>query len=69
MKVTMGYQHQDMSDCGGNCPCGDPGNYVAITIDGLDLEIRCWCGRKRSGKFDDDAERDAFLAKRKATVT
>lgn len=62
-EITIPYQHQDMSDMGGNCPCGDPGNYVAVDITGLDFTIHCWCGRKRPGTFDDQAERAAFLLK------
>ena len=60
---TIPYRHQDMSDMGGPCPCGDPGNYVAISFTGLTFTIECWCGRSRGGKFDDEAEKTAFIAK------
>lgn len=59
---TIGYQHQDMSDMGGPCPCCDTGNYVCIEINDLDFVVICWCGRQKTGQFDDEAERADFIS-------
>jgi hypothetical protein len=60
---TIGYQHQDMTDMGGRCPCWDPGNYVLIEIDDLNVTITCWCGRRKTGQFDDEDDRANFISR------
>lgn len=47
------------------CPCSDLGDYMMASQGPgpLDVVLRCWCGATASGTFDDETERDQFLAR------
>lgn len=60
--LTMGYQHMDLSQVGGDCPCNDPGNFVMVDIDEMEMTIRCWCGGFKNYTFDSEAERTQFIS-------
>lgn len=61
MSLVFGFRHVQGIP---SCPCGDPGNYACMEQDDSDplsFTIRCWCGGKLGGRFDNDEERAAFL--------
>jgi hypothetical protein len=61
-EVVFGYRHINWPGFK-NCPCNDPGNYVAFEVrDGVDT-IVCWCGRTtKVNSWDSPKERADFIA-------
>ena len=43
------------------CPCGDPGNYLALESDEEGDLFRCWCGRTMRVTWDSPEERSEFI--------
>lgn len=63
MTVLFGYQTVTGVP---RCPCGDPGDYLALEQPGDDplvCELRCWCGRTMKVTFDTMEERTEFIAR------
>lgn len=61
-RLVFGYRHVTGVPL---CPCHDPGNYLKMeqrVDDPLAVRFTCWCGRTVTGRCDDQAELDTFLA-------